>query len=224
VAQSYNKQKRFIADAGHEIKTPLTIINANTDILEMEVGKSESLDDIKAQIKRLSELTNDLIYLARMEEECTLLSMTDVPVSEIIKDTVSQFKAPAMTMGKTITLEAPPELFVRANAQALQHLISILIDNALKYSPDGSNVFLSVEKAGKHTRISVSNEALPDIRREDIDLFFERFYRADFSRNSATGGHGIGLSIAQAIVNAHGGKISAALKDDNVFCVIVSLG
>lgn len=213
MAESYEKQKRFITDAGHEIKTPITIINANADILEMETGRNECIDDIKQQSSRLTKLTNNLIYLARMEEESSPMPMIEIPISEIALDTASTFKALAHTQSKELILDITPMLSIYGNVSAIEQLISILLDNALKYSPSGSEIRLTLEKRGKNICLSVMNTAIKNISKEKLDLLFERFYREDSSRNSATGGHGIGLSIAKAVVTAQGGKIYAFSKD-----------
>ena len=209
MAESYKKQKRFITDAGHEIKTPLTIINANADVLEMETGENECISDIKQQTARLAKLTNNLIYLARMEEAENTLTITEIPVSELVRDTASSFKTLAQTMEKEVALEIAPMLSMKGNESAIEQLVTILMDNALKYSPRGGKIRLTLGKQGKNICLAVQNDTLTPLPREQLDLLFERFYRADSSHNSATGGHGIGLSIAQAIVNAHGGKIRA---------------
>lgn len=219
IAESYEKQKRFITDAGHEIKTPLTIINANADLLELDTGENECIGDIKQQAQRLTKLTNDLIILARMEEDESPLPMTEFPVSEVVADAASQFKKLAQTQKKELLLDISPMLSMHGNAQSIEQLVDILLDNALKYSPSGSTVKLKLEKQNKNICISVLNKSLTEIKKEQLDLFFERFYRMDSSRNSATGGHGIGLSIARAAVNAHGGKIFASSADGHSLLV-----
>lgn len=219
IAESYAKQKRFITDAGHEIKTPLTIINANADLLELETGENECIDDIKQQAQRLTKLTNDLITLARMEEDERPMQMTEFPVSEVVADAAAPFKKLAQAQKKELLLDVSPMLAMRGNVQAIEQLVAILLDNALKYSPPESAVKLKLEKQNKNICLSVFNESAIEIKKEKLDLLFERFYRTDTSRNSATGGHGIGLSLARAAVNAHGGKIFASSADGRSFTV-----
>lgn len=223
LAESYEKQKRFITDAGHEIKTPLTIINANVDLLKMELEENECLTDIEQQTKRLTSLTNDLVYLARIEEAEDSLQMIEFPVSEIVYDMANSFKALAQTQEKEFACYIQPLLSMRGNDKSVEQLVSILLDNGLKYSPKGGKI--SVELVGKKKAIclSVSNTVEHTLQDQDINNVFDRFYRIDKSRNSETGGHGIGLSVAKAIVEAHGGRILASLKEEQIFEIVVTL-
>ncbi|MBO5610361.1 MAG: HAMP domain-containing histidine kinase [Eubacterium sp.] len=222
VSESYEKQKRFITDAGHEIKTPLTIINADVDILKMDAEENEYLDDIKKQSNRLAELTNDLIKLARMEESKSNIQLIDIPASEIILETATSFQTIARSQNKEIVIQVQPMLTLLGDKSQVEHLITILLDNAIKYSPSGEAIKLGFVKHGKKLVLSVSNTSSVGLSADDIRHVFDRFYRADQSRNSETGGHGIGLSIAQAIVDIHGGKIGAASPDGNTFVITAS--
>ena len=213
VSESYEKQKRFITDAGHEIKTPLSIIAADTDVLALEVGENEFLDDIRRQTKRLTALTGDLTALSRMEEDGASLPMIEFPVSDIVQETAASFQSPAQMQNKTFTLEIQPGLSIKGNEKAVSQLTSILLDNAVKYSPAGGVIRITLKAEGRGVVLSVYNTTAAPVARESLPRLFDRFYRTDASRNSETGGHGIGLSIAQAIVNAHGGRIRA-LSDD----------
>lgn len=219
VAESYEKQKRFITDAGHEIKTPLTIISANVDVLKMDMGENEYLEDIRQQAKRLTGLTNDLVYLARMEESRNPLQMIEFPVSEIVLDTARPFQARAQIRNKELTYQVQPMLSMYGNDKAISQLVSILLDNAFKYSPEGSRIVLRFEKQGRKLVLTVSNPSITVLTDENLRHIFDRFYRADPSRNSEAGGYGIGLSMAHAIVTAHGGKISASSSDGKLFLV-----
>ena len=217
IAESYEKQKRFITDAGHEIKTPLTIIHANVDILEMELGKNESLSDISQQTKRLRSLTDDLVMLARMEESEETMQKIDFPVSEVVTEAARPFRTLAIQQGKEFTCTIQPLLTLKGNDKAIEQLVGILLENALKYSPTGGTVAFDLTKQNRSVCLSVFNTANTEIKGEQLNHVFDRFYRTDFSRNSETGGHGIGLSIAQAIVTAHGGKIQAMTQDGHSF-------
>ncbi len=219
VAESYEKQKRFITDAGHEIRTPLTIISANVDVLEMDMGENECLKDIRQQAERLTGLTKDLICLARMEESQDSLQMIGFPVSEIILDTAAPFRTLAQAQDKELCCEVQPMLSMWGNDGTISRLISILLDNAIKYSPKGSRILLDFGRKGHRLVLNVSSPSVMPITDEDLRHVFDRFYRADPSRNSETGGYGIGLSMAQAIVAAHGGKISASSPDGGSFLV-----
>lgn len=223
IAESHDKQKQFITDAGHEIKTPLTIIQANADLLEMEWGDCESLADIRQQTKRLKSLTDDLVMLARMEEaEKDWESVCIQPLfclSAMVTEALLPFRGPAARQDKQLLSRIQPELFMRGNEKIMQQLLSILLDNALKYSPTGSSILVLLEQQGKSLQLAVANVTTDPVEPAQLSRVFDRFYRTDTSRNSQTGGHGIGLSLAKAIVTAHGGRIQATTADGHSFQV-----
>lgn len=215
VAESYEKQKRFITDAGHEIKTPLAIIEADADVLEMELeGESEWLSDIRLQTRRLTDLTNDLVYLSRMEERQDAAQLVDFPLSDIVDETAQSFHSRAMQKRQSFSGEIERNLTLRGDEKAIRQLVSILLDNAVKYAPEDGVIRLKLERQGKYAALSVYNTTATPIPRETMDKLFDRFYRTDPSRSSETGGHGIGLSIAKAVVSAHRGKITAETDDE----------
>ena len=222
IAESYNKQKRFITDAGHEIKTPLTIINANVDVLAMEIGHNECLDDIVRQTKRLTSLTNDLVYLAKMEEGDALQKL-EFPISEMVTEGAEQFAVLAESAGKKLKLAIQPNLSFSGDSKAINQLVTILMDNAMKYSKEASTVSVSLKKHSRSITLTVSNVTATSLSNVHLNKLFDRFYRTDKSRNSETGGHGIGLSVAKAIVVAHGGKISASISKNNLFTITATL-
>lgn len=209
---NYEKQKQFITDAGHELKTPLTIIDADAEVLEMDIGKNEWLNDIQIQTKRLAQLTNSLIQLSRMEEQ-PQVEKIEFPVSDVVEETVETFQALAKTQNKTLTSRIQPMLSMNGDEKAIRQLVTILMDNAVKYSDDGGRIELTLEKQKNFIHLSVFNTA-NFVSKENLPHFFDRFYRADQSRNSKTGGYGLGLPIASAIVIAHRGKIWATTQDE----------
>ena len=217
MAESYEKQKRFITDAGHEIKTPLTIINANVDLLEAELGENESLADISQQTKRLRSLTNDLVMLARMEESEDKMQKIEFPISDVVAEAVAPFNNVAIQQGKEFVCRIQPLLTLKGNDKAIVQLVNILMDNALKYSPAGGTVAFNLTKQNKTLYIHTFNTTETEINKHQLEQVFERFYRTDASHNSETGGSGIGLSVAKAIVDAHGGKIQAWTQDGHSF-------
>ena len=223
IAESYEKQKRFITDAGHEIKTPLTIIGANLDLLESDYGENESFSDIRTQTKRLSALTKDLVYLSKMEESENTLKKIDFPVSDLIIETAHQFNALAQAQRKEYRVQVEPNVTMCGAPDAIRQMINLLLDNAMKYSPDGGIVTLDVYTQKKLLFISVFNTTFVPISKESITHLFDRFYRTDSSRNSETGGHGIGLSIAQAITAAHNGKITAETVNGSDLRITVTM-
>ena len=212
VAESYEKQKQFITDAGHELKTPLTIIDANTEIIEMDYGESEWTESIKNQVKRLAELTQNLVFLSKMDEDSSKLNLADFSISDAVYDTAQSFEAVAKSNGKELEIEVEDNLSYCGDEYSIRRLVSLLLDNALKYSSDGSKIEIALSQSGKDRILTVKNSA-DSVEIGSLDKWFERFYRADASRNSKTGGSGIGLSTAKAIVEAHKGKIHAESKD-----------
>ncbi len=218
-SENYEKQKQFITDAGHELKTPLTIIDADAEVLEMDVGENEWLSDIKNQTKRLAQLTNNLIFLSRMEEQ-PQVEKIEFPISDLAEETLEAFQALAKTHNKTISGQIEPMLSMVGDENAIRQLIVILLDNAVKYSDDGGKIELSLQRKKNTIQLGVFNTA-ESISREDIPHLFDRFYRADKSRNPHTGGYGLGLSIAAAIVNAHKGKISSNTQDEKSLLIAV---
>lgn len=223
VAESYEKQKQFITDAGHELKTPMTIISADADLLEMECGENQWLTDIRRQAQRLTGLTNDLIYLSRMEEEQPKLQVIQFPLSDLAEEMAQSFAAPAQSQGKELEVSVQPMLSCTGDEKAIRQLISILLDNALKYSPQGGKLALKLEKQGRNVLLTVSNTTAQPMERDKLSHLFDRFYRTDQSRSSQTGGYGLGLSIARSIVLAHKGKIRAESPDGTSLSVAVTL-
>jgi signal transduction histidine kinase len=212
VAESYEKQKRFITDASHELKTPLTIIDANTEVIEMTNGESQWTQSTRKQIARLTSLTEKLVFLTRMDEERSKPDMMDFPISDAILDTAETFVPLAESKGRTLSIHAEPNLSYHGNEGMIRQLVSLLLDNAVKYSSESGQISLSFLRHGKNLRLTIKN-TVEDIAPGRHDEFFERFYRSDSSRNQKSGGFGIGLSVAQAIVAAHHGKISARSED-----------
>lgn len=222
IADSYEKQKRFITDAGHELKTPLTIISADVDVLAMDLGENEWLEDIRKQAQRLTALTNELVFLSRLEESDSPLSLVEFPFSEAVSEAASSFQALAQTQNKDFQCNIQPMLSLKGDERAIQQLVSILLDNALKYSPEGGSVRLRAEKQNKTLLLSVGNTTEEPLSKEQLPLLFERFYRTDPSRSAQTGGYGIGLSVAKAIAEAHSGKIQARTEDGSFLLITVS--
>lgn len=219
-SENYEKQKQFITDAGHELKTPLTIIDADAEVLEMDIGENEWLGDIRMQTKRLAQLTNSLIQLSRMEEQ-PQVEKIEFPLSDLVEETVETFRALAKTQNKNLFSRIQPMLSMNGDEKTIRQLITILLDNAVKYSDDGGRIELTLEKQKNMIRLSVFNTA-DSVPRENLTYLFDRFYRADQSRNSRTGGYGLGLSIASAIVAVHKGRIQVSTQDERSLLIMVS--
>lgn len=222
IAESYEKQRQFITDAGHEIKTPLTIIGADADLLEMEFGQSDWLEDIRHQSQRLTSLTNDLVFLSRMDEEMPVREMVEFPVSDVVEESAQSFLALAKQQGKALSLQITPMLSLEGRAKDIAQLTSILLENALKYSAEHTQIQLVLEKGARSLQLSVTNETSVAVEKEKLPRIFDRFYRMESSHNSATGGYGLGLSIAKGIVTAHKGKIKAESAAPNQLTIQAS--
>ena len=212
VLESDQKQKTFITDASHELKTPLTIIDANTEVLEMMEGENEFTKSIRNQVKRLTNLTQQMVTLTRMDEGRKMGPVTEVPFGETVAELSDSFALVAKSRGKSLQQDIEEDVTVTGDEAFLTQLVSLLLDNAVKYSDEEGNIQVRLHKKGKKTMLQISNTA-KDLQTGNLDILFERFYRTDASRNSETGGSGIGLSVAKAIVQAHKGSIHARSID-----------
>ena len=222
VEESIQKQKRFITDASHELKTPLTIIDANTEVMEMESGESQWTKSTRKQIQRLSGLVQQLVTLSRLDEEKGLEEKCEFNLSEAVSECVQPYESLAQTREKNLTLNIEENLTYTGDERSIRQLAGILMDNAVKYSSENGNITLTLKKKGKKIFLEVYNDA-GDLPQGKLDVLFERFYRLDSSRNSGTGGSGIGLSVAKAIVQAHKGKITAENKNGRGLTITVIL-
>lgn len=222
VEESIQKQKRFITDASHELKTPLTIIDANIEVMEMESGESQWTKSTRKQIQRLSGLVQQLVTLSRLDEEKGLEEKCEFNLSEAVSECVQPYESLAQTREKNLTLNIEEDITYTGDERSIRRLAGILMDNAVKYSSENGNITLTLKKKGKKIFLEVYNDA-DDLPQEKLDVLFERFYRLDSSRNSGTGGSGIGLSMAKAIVQAHKGKITAENKNGRGLTITVIL-
>ena len=208
-------QKQFITNASHELKTPLTAISTSADVLAMEHDGDEWVHNIQTQAGRLSRLITNLVTLSRLDEEDPFPVRTEFSLSDALWEISEPFVSLSQAKGKTYTQDIADGLTVIGDRTAIQQMVSILLDNALKYSPDGGSISLTAQRSGKKAEITVSN-TVEGTRSMDASRLFERFYRADESHSNAVSGTGIGLSIAKATVQAHGGKISAKQEGDMI--------
>ena len=222
VEESIQKQKRFITDASHELKTPLTIIDANIEVMEMESGESQWTKSTRKQIQRLSGLVQQLVTLSRLDEEKGLEEKCEFNLSEAVSECVQPYESLAQTREKNLTLNKEEDITYTGDERSIRQLAGILMDNAVKYSSENGNITLTLKKKGKKIFLEVYNDA-DDLPQGKLDVLFERFYRLDSSRNSGTGGSGIGLSMAKAIVQAHKGKITAGNKNGRGLTITVIL-
>ena len=218
IVESYNKQKAFITDASHELKTPLTIIETNTELTEMECGESKWTRNSHKQIERLRKLTNDLVMLARMDEENNNTVYKEIDMSDLVNEVIMGYDPVCVASNKKLSFNVEPDVKIMGNDEEIGKLLNILLDNAVKYSSANGTIDVTLSKNGRKKNLTVSN-SVDNIAEGGHNEVFERFYRSDKSRNSETGGQGIGLSIAKAIVNKHKGKISAESKTSKSFAI-----
>ena len=219
--ESMEKQKRFITDAGHELKTPLAIISANIDVLELEAGKSEWTSSIRNQVKRMNSLVKNLLTLSRMDEERMHVVYSDFDMSATVKETAASFGAVAESSSKKYGTDIEEGIHITGDKNAINQLTSLLLDNAMKYSDEKGSINVHLSK-GKNITLEVSNttDYMPS---GNLDRLFDRFYRADASRSREKGGYGIGLSVARAIAQSHGGDIQALKDGDRIIRFVVTI-
>ena len=219
VVESYEKQKTFITNAGHELKTPLSIIDANTEVIEMENGESQWTQSIKRQVERMTRLTNQLTTLAKMEEGQAQSAMENLNFSNIITEVCDEMEAFAQGQGKTIQAAVSPDVMIMGNEDQLRQLIYILLDNGVKHAKESYPIEVNWNSNGK---LTVKNKAYQE-QTGNMNILLERFYRTDASRSRQTGGYGLGLSIAKAIVEQHKGKISVMASSEDTLEITVIL-
>ena len=221
VARAWTQQRRFVADASHDLKTPLTVILANTSIAlehpERSVAsQSQWLESTQHEAEAMQGLVGDLLTLAKMDEEeaaaqsgAARPTFEEVDLSDVIEGEVLQFESVAFERGVKLGSQVEPGIKLRGNEQRLRRLAGTLIDNACKYVDDGGAVDVALSRAGKQAKLEVRNTGAP-ISPEDLPHVFDRFYRADKARTGGAGGHGLGLAIARAIAEEHGGTLTAS--------------
>lgn len=206
VARSIEKQKQFVTNAGHEIKTPLAIILANTDAMELHNGENKWSKNIRAQTLRLSGLMQNLLMLAKMDESSTKLPMCEFDISTAAEDTVGAFIEPAALKGIMIEQDIKKGIRLSGNRDSIVQLMTVLLDNAVKYTESGGVIRAELYGNEKNITLSIVNTCEPIDHPEKL---FDRFYRGDSARTQKNGGYGIGLSVAQAIAELHKGSITA---------------
>ena len=213
--RNYERQRRFITNAGHELKTPLAIISANNELVELMNGESEWTKSTNDQVKRMTGLINSLVAMARLEEQPELV-LTNVNFSDIARDAAEDFKGPVIKDGKEFVMDIQPNIHVKAEEKSLFELVTLLVDNANKYCDPAGKVSVTLRKNRlSKAKLEISNTYT---KGKDVDYtkFFERFYREDESHNNKTSGYGIGLSMAQTMVKLFKGNISVNYKDDTI--------
>lgn len=220
--RNMDNQKRFITNAGHELKTPIAIISANAEAMELINGKNQWTESILKQARRLSNLTADLIFLSKVGEGAHAdMVLTSVDVSKTVAAVAESFQPILKDQGKTLHCQISPGIYAQADEKWLYEVVNILVDNAVKYCDDSGiiDMILTSGKRKKGAVISIIND-YADGADVDYSQFFERFYRGDESHNSQKSGYGIGLSMAAEIVRAMKGKIHVTYKDNRIAFVV----
>lgn len=208
MAVNIEKQKQFVTDAGHEIKTPLAIIMANTDAMELCYGENKYSKNIRMQTFRLKDLTQDLLSLAKMEESWDKKIREWFSITNLVEETLNEFSESIVEKEVLLQKSLQPELEIHSNKEQIQRLISILVDNASQYVSNNGTINVRLIQVNKQIVLEISNTA-ENLRQLQLDKIFDRFYRGDDARTQKSGGYGIGLSAALAIVQAQKGMITA---------------
>ncbi|MBR1592209.1 MAG: HAMP domain-containing histidine kinase [Ruminococcus sp.] len=223
IKDAFDKQKQFISDASHELKTPLTVISTNADVLSGEIGDNKWLNYIQDQADRMNVLVNELLNLTRLENNTSSFILTEFDLSKAVENTALPFECQAFETNKNFVLNIEEGIHITASEQHIKQMAAIFIDNALKYSKDGGTVRVSLTKdKDRKILFSVYNTG-SGVKEEEKDKIFERFYRSDESRNRAAGSYGLGLAIAKSIIDKHKFKIHIDNEEGRSICFIVTM-
>lgn len=226
IEKAWNRQKQFIADASHELKTPLTVISANTDVVlstpnETIKNQERWLQHIKSETTRMSKLVNELLYIAKSDANEIKMEMSDFDISNTVSSVCLMFESLIFEADRSLVSDITSKIIYFGDEDRIKQLVTILLDNALKYSLKNTEISLSLSKNNQgKIRLCLSNKCEP-LTDENISKLFDRFYRVDKSRNSSTGGNGLGLNIAQTITEAHKGNISVQYNYEMISFIVL---
>ncbi|MCL5996196.1 MAG: HAMP domain-containing histidine kinase [Chloroflexi bacterium] len=228
IAETWEKQRQFVADASHELKTPLSIINANYDALlasQEETIKSQLkwLGYIRIGTDRMTKLINDLLSLAKLEDENLETRNTPFDMSNAINDVMLSMEAVVIEKGIRLSHSIEPNIIVKGDAERVKQVVTILFDNAIKYSNENGRIDISLIKSKRQVIYSIKNSG-KGIAKQDLPKVFDRFYRADPSRAQEIGGYGLGLSIAKSIIDKLGGEIHVTSVENECTTFTFTLG
>ncbi|MBE5736778.1 MAG: hypothetical protein E7348_00050 [Clostridiales bacterium] len=221
IKETFFKQKQFISNASHELKTPLTIISANAEVLKQN-GENQWIDNISSQTERLNILVNDMLSLAKIDEAKEQLSILNFNLSEVVTNEALAFDALAFEKGKTLNLFIQPNLQYKGDIKSVKNIVNILLDNAVKHANTGGEITLQLKKESSKITLTVFNTG-SNIPNADSQKIFERFYRSDQSRSRESGGSGLGLSIAKGIADNNKWKITASSKYQESMTITIIL-
>lgn len=222
IAENIERQKQFVTDAGHELKTPISIILANTDALELHMGESKWSKNIREQTTRLARLMQNLLTLARLEESKKPTDVAEFSLSLLLADTLDMFRELMEPRGLVLEADIAEGVLIRAGREQITRLLTTLFDNAVRYADADTTVRVTLASDGGTATFKVQNQCstLPACPPEKL---FDRFFRGDMSRNGSSGGYGIGLSAAKAIAEQNGGTITAEYIGSDAICFTVKL-
>ena len=221
VEETFEKQKQFISDASHELKTPLAVIEANADVLQDKVGENKWINYIQKEIESMNKLINELLLLAKMENVDNIKEYIKLNLSKESEITLSMFESMAYEKGVTIESDIEEDIMFDGNKEDIEHIVSTLVDNAIKHTESQNKIVVNLKKEKNNIIFEVKNmgEPIPEEEREKI---FERFYRVDKSRNRQEKRYGLGLAIAKATIEKYNGKIEVDYKNGfTIFKVII---
>lgn len=218
LVKNRQQQKEFITSASHALKTPVTVIQADAQMLEAEAGENEWTADILSQTRRMAEMTQRLVYLARLEEQDGSTEKLNFPLSDALQQVCDAFWGIAKEYGTQYSITIVPQIDFRGDEKAIRELMNVLLDNAFKYTPAGGSVAVQVKCAGRSVKICVENTA-EHVTKEQLERLTGRFIRG----SECSGGFGIGLSVAKAVAENHGGRLTLELPEQDRFRVTVLL-
>ena len=212
------KQKQFITNAGHEMKTPLAIIQSNNETMMLIHGENKYNAHIRTQTKRLNGLMSNLLTLAKLDEEIPF-STELTNVNELVQELLPFYCEESLTRNIHFDINIEPDIVIQTHKDSFRQMLMILLDNAIKYTPSNGNIYLSLKRIGKYVQITEENTCDPSLE-PDVERMFERFYRGDAARTQTKdiSGYGIGLSAARAICENFGGKLTAEYTSDESIC------
>ena len=222
IIHNIERQKQFITDASHELKTPLTSISASIDVIGLENGEDEWTENIRNQADRMAKLVSELVTLSRLDEELPIPNQEFFSLSDAAWEIVEVYQPQIKAHEKKSSVDIQEGISMTGDKNAIQQMLSVLLDNAIRYSDREGEIRFSLSKKRNKIQIEVFNTCRLD-KPPDVRRLFDRFYRPDTARNANTGGTGVGLAIAKAVAEAHGGTIAASCPDGKTMTIIVKL-
>lgn len=219
VETSIRQQKQLIADVSHELKTPITVISANADIIASHPDSTVSdqmkwVEYIKVETTRMTSLISNMLYLAKRDEGSSTEDMHTISLSDIVYEAALPFESVCFETGKQLDLDVEQNIIIKGNETSLKQLVAILVDNACKYSDENGSIKISLTASQDKAELSINNTGEP-IPEQSLPHLFDRFYRVDKSRSRSEGGYGLGLSIAKSIADSHHAKLTVESKKDS---------